>query len=539
MQIEANYVDIQNKTIYPAHIEIKNNKIASITKIDKECNNYILPGFVDAHIHIESSMLIPSEFARVAVLHGSVATVSDPHEIANVNGIEGVEFMIANANKTPFHFFFGASSCVPATPFESSGATLDVEAIQTLLKHKEINHLGEVMAFPNVINGDEELLAKIKAAKDAGVVVDGHAPMLRGEDLQKYIDAGITTDHEASSYEEAKEKIERGMKILIREGSAAKNYEALHPLIAKFPNDLMFCSDDKHPNDLVHGHINELVKRSIANGYDLFDTLRIASLNPIEYYNLDVGKVQVGDSADFILVKDLENFEVLQTVIAGEVVAQDGKTLLPNIEQKAINNFHATKTTPKDLEFFVENDTLRVIEAFDGELFTKEKIYQTNITGNFSSDIQEDILKITVLNRHANTPIAIGFIYGFGLKEGAIASSIAHDSHNIIAVGVDDESISKAINTIINSQGGVCALNKTTTKHLPLSVGGIMSNEDGFEVAKKYDAIDNFAKQTLGSTLKAPFMTLSFMALLVIPELKLSDKGLFDGRVFDFCSVKA
>jgi len=536
MIIKANYIDIKNRTIFPAKVTLKEDKIFSIEKIEESLPTYILPGFIDAHIHIESSMLIPSEFARLAVLHGTVATVSDPHEIANVLGVKGVEFMLSNAQKVNFNFNFGVSPCVPATPFETSGATLDLQTVQTLLHNPKLNHLSEVMAFPSVIDDDPQIMAKINYAKELNIPIDGHAPFLSGNDLKKYIDAGISTDHEASSYEEAKEKIELGMKILIREGSAAKNYEALSPLIEEHPDMLMFCSDDKHPNDLLRGHINELVIKSLQKGYNLFDILTIASINPKEHYSLDVGQLQVGDKADFIEIDNLENFNIVTTFINGKIVGKEKKSLIKSIEVTPINNFHAVTTKASDFIFTNSCDTLEVIEVIDHELFTLEKKYPIQKDTIFNANIEEDILKIVVLNRYEKTSPAISFINGFKLSQGAIASSVAHDSHNIIAVGCSDEEISEAINLLISSQGGISAISKDKQLHLPLEVAGIMSHKDAFEVAQKYEELDKFVKEELHSTLSAPFMTLSFMALLVIPEIKLSDKGLFDGRTFHFIS---
>lgn len=534
MTIKANYVDIKNRTIFAASIVVENKKIVSVTKIEETLSTYVLPGFIDAHIHIESSMLVPSEFARLAVRHGTVATISDPHEIANVLGVDGIEFMLSNADKVDFNFNFGVSPCVPATSFETSGATLGLEEVKELLNNPKLNHLSEVMAFPSVVSGDDEMISKIKAAKELNIPIDGHAPFLSGDDLKKYIDAGISTDHEASSYSEAKEKLDLGMKILIREGSAAKNYEALSPLIKSHADKLMFCSDDKHPNDLLIGHINSLVIRSIQNGYELFDVLQIACINPIEHYNLDVGQLRVGDKADFIEVEDLDSFKVLQTVIDGKVVSKNSDSKIDSVEVKPINNFHASATSVSDFSFKSECDTIEVIQVIDHELFTKEKKYHTHSEGIFCSDFKEDILKITVLNRYEKAKPALGFVNGFNLKRGAFASCVAHDSHNIIAVGCSDEEICKAVNLLVASKGGICAVDGEKTLHLPLDIAGIMSSDDAFSVASKYEELDLFVKNSLGSSLSAPFMTLSFMALLVIPEIKLSDKGLFDGKEFHF-----
>jgi adenine deaminase len=525
--IKTNLIDIFNKTIKPSQIVVIDGVIESITEIYEECENYILPGFVDAHIHIESSMLIPSEFARLAVRHGSVATVSDPHEIANVLGIRGVEFMIQNAKKIPFKFYFGVSPCVPATPFETSGASLDAKYVKELLKNDDIKFLSEVMNFPGVLAGDGDMLEKIGYAKDANKPIDGHAPALRGDDLKKYIEAGITTDHEAFTYEEGLEKVQNGMKILIREGSAAKNYDALHPLIDEHYENLMFCSDDRHPNDLLDTHINDLVKRSIKNGYDIFKVLQIACINPIKHYNLDIGMLRVGDKADFIVVDNLDDFNIQKTVIDGKIVFEYDEVKIDSVKEKVINKFNTSFKDSKDF-YMPKCEKLEVIQAIDHELITKEQI---------SNDKLDDVLKIAVVNRYEDAPIrGISHIRGFGIKDGAIASSVAHDSHNIVVVGSSDEYIAKAVNLIIEAKGGISAVNKNEKHLLKLPFAGIMSNGDGFKVADKYDEIDKFVKRELGSVLSAPFMTLSFMALLVIPDIKLSDKGLFDARSFKFIS---
>ena len=527
MRIKANYVDIFNRRIFPAEIVVEEGKISLVQEIETPCDTYILPGFVDAHIHIESSMLPPSEFSRLAVCHGTVATVSDPHEIANVLGIKGVEYMLENSKETPFKFYFGASPCVPATVFETNGATLGPSEIEKLLEMPQIKYLSEVMNFPGVIGGDPDMLAKIAVAKRLHKQIDGHAPGLSGKDLDIYIKAGITTDHEAFTYEEGREKLEKGMKILIREGSAAKNFEALAPLIAEYPDALMFCSDDRHPNDLALEHINGHVKRALEKGYDLFDILKIASVNPIEHYGLEVGLLRVGDPADFIEVEDLNDFRILRTVIEGHTVYENEKVLIDSVKVDTPNVFN---TTVKKSEDFMLEPCKRgeVIHAIDHSLITEEEVV------DLSNENVKDILKITVVNRYSNTVPAVAYVHGFGLKEGAIASSVAHDSHNIIAVGCSDALIAKAVNAVIEQKGGVCAVTENEVHLLALPIAGLMSDKDGFEVAEAYAVLDSFVKNKLHSPLSAPFMTLSFMALLVIPELKLSDKGLFDGRTFHF-----
>jgi adenine deaminase len=544
--ISGNLVDVHQKKIYPAEIKVENGKIVSITSNFKlQTSNYILPGFIDGHVHIESSMLVPSEFAKLAVVHGTVATVSDPHEIANVCGMEGVEFMIENGKTVPFKFNFGAPSCVPATIFETAGATLDSTDVEKLLKREEIKYLSEMMNFPGVLNEDEEVMKKIAASHRLLKPVDGHAPGLRGDLAKQYISAGITTDHECFTKEEALDKLQNGMKILVREGSAAKNFEALIDLLNDYPNQMMFCSDDKHPDSLALGHINQLCERAVAKGINLFKVLSAACINPVLHYKLDVGLLKEGDAADFIVVKDLEKFEVVKTYINGELVAEKGKSKIESRKPKVINNFSCSKKKVEDFQYLLnkygeeENiEQVNVIEALDGQLITNKLIRNLKDVfvknGFIESNPENDLLKIVVVNRYTDSPIAKAFIKNFGLKQGAIASSVAHDSHNIVAVGVDDENICKAVNLVIEQQGGVSAVDNEKEMVLALPIAGLMSNDDGYKVAEAYTAIDKMVKEELGSTLTAPFMTLSFMALLVIPHLKLSDQGLFDGDSFSF-----
>ena len=542
MKLQGQIVDIQNKCIFKGEITFGNGKILSIQEKAHNVDHYILPGFIDAHIHIESSMLVPSEFARLAVKHGTVATVSDPHEIANVLGVEGVEFMIKNGKEVPFKFNFGAPSCVPATNFESAGAVIDSDGIKTLLENSDIKYLAEMMNYPGVLFDDDEVLKKIAWAKYYNKPVDGHAPGLRGKDVLKYIRAGISTDHECFTYDEALEKLQKGMKILIREGSAAKNFEALIDLLPEHYENMMFCSDDKHPDDLIVGHINQLCTRAVSKGIDVFKVLQTACINPVKHYNLDVGLLNVSDDADFIVVEDLKQFKTLQTYINGELVFDNGQSLIKQVSFKNLNNFNCNKKEVSDFKVSSSAKRIRVIEALEGQLVTNELIEGTLIEdGNIISNIKKDILKMTVVNRYQNQKPAIAFIKNFGLKEGAIASSVGHDSHNIIAVGVSDEAICKAVNLIIENKGGICAVSpdsyRDREKIVPLPVAGIMSDEDGETIGAKYAELDKMAK-ALGSKLYAPYMTLSFMALLVIPSLKLSDKGLFNGTDFKFTSLE-
>jgi len=536
MRIQGNIVDVMNRRVYHGEIKVEGGKITSILPIEGESDHYILPGFVDAHIHIESSMLVPSEFARLAVLHGTVATVSDPHEIANVMGIEGVKYMIENGHKTPLKFNFGAPSCVPATTFETAGARIDEDGVEELMAMPEIKYLAEMMNYPGVLFNDPMVMAKLKIAKKYGKPIDGHAPGLRGDDAKKYIDAGISTDHECFTYDEALEKLKNGMKILIREGSAAKNYEALHQLISKYPDQIMLCSDDKHPDDLIEGHINQLAARALKDGHDVFDVLRAACINPVEHYSLDVGLLQIGDPADFIIVNDLLNFKVRETYIDGQLVAKNNEAQFPKVAAPVINHFNTSKKQALDFRKNANDvNKIRVIKVIDKEIVTDsfEAVPKVE-NGLMLSDITNDNLKITVVNRYKNAVPSVAFIHGFKLTDGAIASCVGHDSHNIIAVGTDDVQLAKAVNLIIENKGGISAVSPEESIVLPLPVAGIMTNEDGYEVGKKYATIDAFVKKKMGCSLTAPFMTLSFMALLVIPELKLSDLGLFDGKVFEF-----
>lgn len=555
-KIKGNIVDVINKRIFEGILHINEDKISQVELLNEEPNTelpFILPGFVDSHVHIESSMLVPSEFAKMAVVHGTVATISDPHEIANVCGLKGVEYMIDNGKKVNFKFNFGAPSCVPATHFETAGATINSEDIKNLLQRDEIKYLSEMMNFPGVLFKDAEVLKKIEYALQANKPIDGHAPGLRGEQCRAYCFASnnftnetkkiiISTDHECFTKEEAIDKLACGMKILIREGSAAKNFDELINLLQDNEDMMMFCSDDKHPDSLEINHINVLCQRAVSKGIDIFKVLKASSINTIKHYNLDVGTLQIGDYADFIIVEDLKNFNVLTTYINGTIVANNGKSLIKSVDAQIINEFNCSAISIADIEILnteYTKPTVPVIEALEGQLITNRVdvdlnqllIKNTNI---LSSNTGIDVLKIVVVNRYNNAPIAKAFIKNFGFKKGAIASTVAHDSHNIVAVGVDDKSLVQAINAIIDCKGGISVSYDNDIEVLPLPVAGLMTTEDGYLVSKKYTHIDILTKKVLGSTLQSPFMTLSFMALLVIPNIKLSDKGLFDGNKFEF-----
>ncbi len=519
-QLAGIEVDIPGKRTYPAVVTVAGNRITSIRQADQPVpERYILPGFIDAHVHVESSMLIPSEFARMAVVHGTVGSVSDPHEIANVCGEKGVEFMLENGRQVPFRFCFGAPSCVPATIFETAGDAIGADGVDRLLQRPDIYYLSEMMNFPGVLHQDPGVMEKIASARKYHKPVDGHAPGLRGELAAQYANAGISTDHECFTLEEALDKLSAGMHILIREGSAARNFEALEPLIATHSEKVMFCSDDKHPDNLEEGHINLLVKRALAKGHDLYNVLLAACINPVKHYGIPAGLLQEGDPADFIVVDNLNDFNILETWIGGVQVAGEGRTLIPSVSVEPINRFHCT---PKQIQDFripapaaVAN--IKVIEALDGQLITNPLSFQlTARDGYLHSDVSQDVLKIIVVNRYQDAPPALAFIHNFGLRSGAIASTVAHDSHNIIAVGVDDESIRRAVNTLIGAEGGICVIDGDDEHILPLPVAGLMSAGDGYDTARSYSQLDKAAK-ALGSRLDAPFMTLSFMALLVIP----------------------
>ena len=533
-------VDVVAKTIIKAKVEIESGKIKSIIPSENVDNQYIIPGFVDAHIHIESSMMLPAEFARYSVVHGTVACVCDPHEMANVCGVAGIDYMIENSRRSPMKFFFGAPSCVPSTSFEAAGTHLDARRVDELLQRDDIYFLAEMMNFPGVIHHNKQVWAKLEAAKRLGKPIDGHAPELKGADLEAYAAGGITTDHECMTIAEAEAKIALGMTVQIREGSAAKNFDDLLPLLEKYPDKIMFCSDDKHPDDLLkNGHINTLARRAVAAGFDPVDVLRICSYTPVKHYGLNVGLLQEGDDADFVVVTDLQSFDVQSTFIKG-VRVSDGKSPLFErfVPDELINRFEALPIVVDDLYVKDNGGLLRVIDVEDGQLYTKEiRVAPKVEAGNLVSDVDNDILKMVVYNRYAPAKPAVGFIHGIGLKKGAMASTVAHDSHNIVAVGTSDAEICSAINKIIETEGGILATSNGDVKALELPVGGLLSDQPGSEIARLYEEVDAYAKE-LGTTLRAPFMTIAFMSLLVIPEIKLGDKGLFDGRSFQFISLQ-
>lgn len=536
--LAGHLVNLHDREIREATVHVRDGAIDSIDPTNEVPDQVLLPGFIDAHVHVESSMLPPSEFARAAVVHGTVGTVSDPHEIANVLGVEGVEYMIEDGRQVPFHFAFGAPSCVPATPFETNGAELGPDAVSALLDRDDVPYLSEMMNYPGAINGDPDVLAKIRAAQVRDKPVDGHAPGVRGDDVRQYAAAGIDTDHESFSIEEAREKLDAGMKIAIREGSAARNFDELIPLMDEAPDRLMFCSDDQHPDALVEGHIDTLVRRALARGYDRFDVLRAACVHPVEHYGLDVGLLRKGDPADFIVVDDLESLTVQRTFVDGVLVAEDGETLIERVPSDVVNRFDAGSVGPEAFQVAREGPRVRTITAVDNQLVTEEEIVETPIEDGLAvADPDRDLLKLAVVNRYTeSSDPAVAFVQGFGLDRGALASSVAHDSHNVVAVGTSDAALSRAVNAVVRQEGGISAV--AEGRHvLPLPIAGLMSDEPHDVVARRYMRLSNYVQEELGSPMEAPFMTLSFMALLVIPQLKLSDQGLFDGDAFEFVDL--
>ncbi|RJX35558.1 MAG: adenine deaminase [Desulfurivibrio sp.] len=538
--IEGNVVQVLDKRIFRGRVSWAGGVITEVEELGDEEPGYpyLIPGFIDAHVHIESAMLPPAEFGRQAVRHGMVAAVADPHEIANVLGADGVRFMVASARRTPFKTFFGVPSCVPATPFETAGAALDLAEMESLFQEPEVRHLAEMMNFPGVLAGDAQVMAKIELARRLGRPVDGHAPGLRSSEAARYAAAGISTDHECFTLAEAHDKLACGMHILVREGSAACNFAALHSLITTHTEQVMLCCDDKHPDDLAAGYLDRLAARAVALGHHPLAVLRCACVNPVLHYGLPVGLLRPGDAMDAALVADLRDFLVLKVWLAGNLAALIGFTLLPKIAVAPVNNFRARPITAADLQLPAGQGPLPVIEAIDGELITRRLLLEPRRAGGVPvADPEQDILLLCVVNRYQEAPPALALIRGFGLKNGALASSVAHDSHNVVAVGTDADSLCRAVNAVIEAKGGIAVADASCVDLLPLPIAGLMSDGDGQQVGRRYAELDQLA-HGLGSNLRAPFMTLSFMALLVIPELKLSDRGLFDGRSFCFVDAR-
>lgn len=567
MTFTAYILDVLTDSVYPARISIQNGVFSEIvpivdgnTEIDVE--GLLIPGFIDAHVHIESSMLTPAQFAKVAVRHGTTSVVCDPHEIANVCGIEGIEFMIENASTVPFNFYFTAPSCVPATNFETSGALLNSDAIELLLKKDEIVALGEMMNFPGVINGDEEVLRKLKLARNYNKPIDGHAPLLSGRELHKYLEQYISTDHECINFSEAIAKKQKGMKIMVRDGSSAKNMESIFDLNERLnywknqesfgiiPTEVLerrinspifdfIVSDDKNSKDLIDGHLNESIKKAAELDVDIIKAIEMVTINPAAHYNLDGGAIVTGAKADFVIIDNLNDFNILKTYVSGECVF-DGENVLFDVGEVTFKNtMDVSKKQPEDFDVLYDGDEceVNVIECFNGELFTEKttaKLYC--VGGKVQPDILEDVVKIAIVDRYGENNVANAFIKGFNIKKGAIASSIAHDSHNIIVVGYNSEMMADAVNKVIENKGGIAVVSEGFSDLLSLPIAGLMTNEDAFVVAKKLRILQKMAG-ALGCKLDAPFMTMAFMALLLIPSIKISDKGLFDVENFEFMDV--
>ena len=568
MQFTSYMLDVLTDSVYPARITIEDGifkeivpiQVSEETQIDVE--GLMLPGFIDSHIHIESSMMTPAQFAKVAVRHGTTAVVCDPHEIANVHGIDGVEFMIENASTVPFNFYFAAPSCVPATSFETSGAVLDSEDIEYLLQKPEVVALAEMMNFPGVIGADEEVLRKLRIARKYNKPIDGHAPLVSGKELDKYIEQGIVTDHECSNFHEAIEKKQKGMKIMVRDGSSAKNMEALFDFSQRIeyyknqdsfgiiPTEVLsrrlhspifdfMVSDDKNPRDLVNGHLNESVKKAVGLGIDLIKAIEMVTINPAAHYGLDGGSIVTGSKADFIIVDNLDELNILKTYISGECVF-DGENVLFDVEDvEFVNSMNVDKKSSEDFNIYFNGDEceVNVIQCFDGDLLTKKATAKLKTqNGIVQPDISEDVLKMAVVERHGSNNVANAFIKGFGLKKGAIASSVSHDSHNIVVIGYSSEKMAEAVNMVIENMGGIAVVSDDFEDSLSLPIAGLMSNQEGIVTAKKLRTLQKMAF-AMGCRLTAPFMTMAFMSLLVIPSIKLSDKGLFDGDRFEFMDV--
>ncbi len=532
--VKGNLLNVSTEEIYGAEISIQNGLITCVKPVNHDFKGLILPGLIDAHIHIESSMLTPARFAEAVVPHGTTSVVADPHEIANVLGLDGINYMVKDASTVPLKVFFTAPSCVPATMFETSGAIISTEEIKTLLNKNNVVALGEMMNFPGVVKEYPTVMAKLKAAIDMGKPIDGHAPLLSGSELCKYVMSGISTDHECSEANEAIEKKRLGMKLMLREGSTAKNLKDLALIGGNF-----IVSDDKHPEDLLKGHIDEMLKKAIEYGIEPLTAIKMVTLNPGNHYTLNTGNITPGKAADIILIDNLNDLNVEEVIINGKLVAKDGKPLFDIRSQHIPNTFELNFTKPSDFNISAEGSckTVRVIEVFEDQIITKETSAILDVVeGNLSTNIEADILKISVVERYGHGRVSNAFVKGFGLKEGAIASSVSHDSHNIITVGTNDEDMANAVNTVLNNKGGLVALSKNASYALELPIAGLMSTNSATDVSNDLKLLHR-AVEIMGTKLRSPFMSLSFMGLLVIPKLKISDMGLFDVEKFKFVDL--
>ncbi len=531
--IRGNLLNVFTEEIYSAEIGFENGLISCVKPVDGNFNTLILPGFIDSHIHIESSMLCPSRFAEAVIPHGTTSVIADPHEIANVMGVNGINYMFEDASTVPLKMFLTAPSCVPATKFETSGGIITSKDIDALLKRPEFVGLGEVMNFPGVIGQDPDVIEKLEVAHAHKKPIDGHAPMLSGTELCSYVAAGISTDHESTTPSEAFEKRRLGMKIMMREGSSAKNLKALAAVGGDF-----IVSDDKDPEDLVEGHVDKMLLKAIEYGIDPVKALKMVTLNPAEHYSLNNGNLVPGKAADMVIVDDIEKLNVKKVYIDGKLVSNNGTLNFEVNPLKLQSTFKSSPKKPDDFNLYSDSPkTVRVIEIIEDQLITHKTTAHLNIqNGNLMADIENDVLKIAVVERYGNNRMTNGFIKGFNLKNGAIASSVAHDSHNIIVIGTNSTDMTKAVNSVITNNGGLSVVSNGKVTDLKLPLAGLMSDRTAKEVAKDLTILKQLVRD-LGSNLSSPFMTMSFLALLVIPNLKISDKGLFDVEKFEFVNL--
>ena len=538
-----------SREIFDGTLTVEDGKIAEIKRGGlperERPYPYLMPGFIDSHVHIESSMMVPHEFARIAVSHGTIGVIADPHEIANVLGVEGVDYMIRSGRMAQFNFCFGAPSCVPALggDVETNGATIDAEDIEKLMARQDIGFLAEMMNYPSVLAGDGEIMRKIEAARRHGKPVDGHAPGLTGHQRDQYAAAGITTDHECSTLEEGRSCVKAGMKVIIREGGAARDYEQLNPLIAESPDMVMLCTDDCHPEDFVREHINAIVMRALADGYDLWDILQAACVNPQRHYHLDWGLLQQGDPATFIIVDTVgPHFKVQSTVIRGmEVYSYNSSSLAMYLQLTASdykgdhqdypNNFVAAPITEDDIFYNIKPGAAEhIINATDGSLVTGHEVWRMGASMFSDTHPWLEVEKIVVYNRYQRgAKPMVGLIHGFGITNGAIAGSVAHDCHNIVAVGSNDGYIVRAINRVIEMGGGLVVVSADEENDIPLPIAGLMAPLTGHELAFR-SMIMRQKVHDIGCMMKDPFITMAFMALPVIPNLKLTDRHLMDTK---------
>lgn len=532
--IEGNIVDVLTGEIFPGRIGHEGGVITSVERTPGPFRSFLVPGFIDCHVHIDSSLLCPSRFAEAAVPHGTTAVVTDPHEIANVLGVPGIAWMREDAACAPFRVFFTAPSCVPATPFETSGATLGPAEVEKLLAEDDVVALGEVMNYHGAIARDPDVMAKIRAARVSGKPIDGHGPLLAGNALREYLSLGISTDHECTGAAEAFEKHDLGMRILVRDGSAAKNLAALAPFARM--HEFLLVTDDILASDLLAGHLDTRLATAVSLGVEPLHALRAATIRPAEHYRLPLGAMAKGRKADAVRVADLSSFAVEEVYIGGTLVAAGGAAAFA---PRPVPMPGAIRIAPKGADDFAlpasgRSAKVRVIRVIPDEIVTGSETADLRVEhGRVVPDAGRDVLLISVVNRYREAPVASGFVSGFGLKTGAIASSVAHDSHNIIAVGTNPGDMAAAVGAIVRESGGLAACGGGSATVLPLPLAGLMSGDPPRDVHERLERL-HAAACGMGCVLPRPFMTLSFLSLLVIPRLKIGDRGLFDADAFRF-----